>query len=93
VRTITGVGTSVAAFVDFFPRGPFGGATQVFIQADFDRAYGGLHPHSEASYAVQRFFPNGGAEAWMVRCAPGDAAGRPKARRSRSAAALQATRL
>lgn len=72
VRTITGVGTSVAAFVDFFPRGPFGEAARVFSQADFDRTYGGLHPQSEASYAVQQFFLNGGGEAWVVRCAPED---------------------
>ena len=78
VRTITGVGTSVAAFVDFFPRGPFGRATQIFSQADFDRVFGGLHPQSEASYAIQQFFLNGGGEAWVVRCAPEDAASRPK---------------
>src|SRR5215204_1193313 len=69
VRTITGVSTSVAAFIDFFPRGPLNGAVQIFSQADFDRIYGGLHPQSEAGYAIQQFFLNGGGEAWVVRCA------------------------
>ena len=73
VRTITGVGTSVVAFIDFFTRGPVDKAEQIFSQTDFDRIYGGLHPQSEASYAVQQFFLNGGGEAWVVRCSSGGA--------------------
>jgi len=67
VRTITGVSTSASAFVDFFPRGPLGRAVQLFSQADFDRAYGGLDTRSEASYAIRQYFLNGGGEAWVVR--------------------------
>ncbi len=69
VRTIVGVATSVAAFIDFFARGPMDRAVQIFNMGDFQRAFGGLHPESEASYAIQQFFLNGGPEAWVVRTA------------------------
>lgn len=67
VRTITGVATSVAAFVDFFSRGARDKATRIFSFADFEREFGGLHKDSEASYAIQQFYLNGGGEAWVVR--------------------------
>ena len=67
VHTITGVATSIAAFVDFFPQGPLDEATQVFSFADFERQFGGLDGRSEASYAVQQFFLNGGSQAYVVR--------------------------
>lgn len=74
VRTITGVATSVTAFVGYAPRGPADEARQVFNFAQFERLYGGLHRDSPLSYAVQHFFQNGGAEAWIVRVASGAAA-------------------
>jgi Bacteriophage tail sheath protein len=69
VRTITGVATSIAAFVDFFATGPLGpsNAVQIFSFADFERQFGGLDTRSEASYAIQQFFLNGGTEAYVVR--------------------------
>jgi phage tail sheath protein FI len=67
LRTIVGVSTSVAAFVDFFPRGPLNKAVQIFSPADFERNFGGLDARSEASYAIQQFFLNGGTQAWVVR--------------------------
>ncbi len=69
VRTITGVSTSVAAFVDFFERGPINHPVQVFNSGDFAREFGGFHRQSEASYAIDQFFKNGGTEAWVVRTA------------------------
>ena len=72
VRTITGVATSIAAFVDYFKRGPLNKAVQVFNLGDFERIFGGLDRSSEASYAVQQFFLNGGTQAWIVRVASGD---------------------
>jgi uncharacterized protein len=69
VRTIVGVATSVAAFVGYFRRGPLNSAVQVFSPADVDRQFGGLDTRSNASYAVQSFFLNGGTEAWIVRTA------------------------
>ncbi|HET9228764.1 MAG TPA: hypothetical protein VFR31_18945, partial [Thermoanaerobaculia bacterium] len=71
VRTITGVATSVAAFVDFFRRGPLNKAVQIFNFGDFERVFGGLDKQSEASYAIQQFFLNGGTEAWVVRALSG----------------------
>lgn len=71
VRTITAVATSIAAFIDFFARGPMNRAVQIFNFGDFEREFGGLDTRSEASYAVQQFFLNGGTEAWAVRTASG----------------------
>src|SRR5688572_13668439 len=67
VRTITGVATSIAAFVDYFKWGPVNKAVQCFSMADFEREFGGLDARSEASYGIQQFFLNGGSEAWVVR--------------------------
>ena len=67
VRTIVGVATSIAAFVDRFARGPIDEAVRIFSFADFERDFGGLSELSEASYAVQQFFLNGGTEAYVVR--------------------------
>ena len=69
VRTITGVATSIAAFIDFFREGPVNKAVQILGMADFERAFGGLDTRSEASYAISQFFLNGGSEAWVVRTA------------------------
>src|SRR5262245_66310079 len=67
VRTIVGVATSVGAFIDYFARGPMDHALQILSFADFEREFGGLDTLSEASYAIQQFFLNGGSEAWVVR--------------------------
>ncbi|MDX1531049.1 MAG: phage tail sheath C-terminal domain-containing protein [Rhodothermales bacterium] len=69
VRTITGVATSVAAFIGYFSRGPMNEAVRVFSFGDFEREFGGLRADSEASYALQQFFLNGGGQAWVVRTA------------------------
>ncbi|MEM1251922.1 MAG: phage tail sheath C-terminal domain-containing protein [Cyanobacteria bacterium P01_H01_bin.21] len=67
IRTITGVATSVLAVVGYFTRGPVDSPVQLFNIGDFNRAFGGLNSNSEASYAIQQFFLNGGTEAWAVR--------------------------
>ncbi len=72
VRTISGVATSIAAFVDFFARGPLNRAVQVLNMGDFEREFGGLDARSEASYGIRQFFLNGGGEAWVVRVASAD---------------------
>jgi uncharacterized protein len=69
VRTITGVSTSVTAFVGFFHRGPIDTAVRVSNFGEFEREFGGLHPLDETGYAIQQFFLNGGATAWVVRVA------------------------
>jgi phage tail sheath protein FI len=71
VHTITGVATSISAFIDFFSSGPLDAAVQVLSLADFERNFGGLNTESEASYAIQQFFLNGGTEAYVVRVGDG----------------------
>lgn len=71
VRTITGVSTSITAFVGYTPRGELNKAVRIFNFGDFERAFGGLHPDSEISYSVQQFFLNGGNDACIVRVAAG----------------------
>jgi phage tail sheath protein FI len=67
VRTIAGVATSIAAFVDRFRRGAVDEAVQILSFAEFEREFGGLDAGSDASYAIQQFYLNGGTEAWVVR--------------------------
>ena len=71
VRTIAGVATSIAAFVDAFQRGPINRAVRVFNFGDFEREFGGLSATSEASYGIRQFFLNGGGQAYVVRTASG----------------------
>ena len=74
VATITGVATSIGAFVGYTPRGRDNFATEIFSFSDFERLFGGLGSDSELSYAVQQFFQNGGTDAFVVRV-PRDGAG------------------
>ena len=67
VRTISGVATSITAFVGHTARGLENRPTRLFSFADFERAFGGLAANSELSYAVQQFFDNGGSDAYVVR--------------------------
>jgi len=67
VRPISGVATSIAAFVGNFSRGPTNEAVRIFSPSDFDREFGGLRSDSLASYAIAQFFLNGGGQAWVVR--------------------------
>lgn len=80
VHPIMGVSTSVAAFVDVFTAGPMNQPVQITSMADFARTFGGISMDSEASYAIQQFFLNGGQTAWVVRVAPvpQDAHGQPQ---------------
>jgi uncharacterized protein len=75
VHTITGVATSIGAFVDAFLSGPLNKAVQILSFADFENQFGGLAPGSEASYAIQQFFLNGGSEAYVVRVTSAPATG------------------
>ncbi len=66
-HTITGVATSITAFVGYTARGLDHRATEIFSFADFERGFGGLAADSELSYGVQQFFQNGGNTAYVVR--------------------------
>lgn len=67
VRTITGVPTSVAAFVGYAPRGPADRPVHITGWADYEAFFGGLQPDCPVSYAVYQFYQNGGCEAEIVR--------------------------
>jgi phage tail sheath protein FI len=71
VHTITGVATSVAAFVGFTRKGVPDKAVMITSFADFERGYGGLDRDSPVSYAVRQFFTNGGTQALIIRVATG----------------------
>lgn len=67
VRTITGVATSITAFIGRARQGPVNDATIVNSYADFERTFGFLWIDSTMSYAVRDFFLNGGSQAVIVR--------------------------
>jgi phage tail sheath protein FI len=67
VHTITGVATSIAAFIGYTATGPDNTATRIFSFPDYARTFGGITADSEVSYAVQQFFQNGGSDAYIVR--------------------------
>ena len=67
VRTITGVATSITAFLGRARRGPLNRPVTVNSFADFERVFGGLWSESTLSYAVRDFYLNGGSSAIIVR--------------------------
>lgn len=67
VRTITGVATSITAFIGRAKRGPVNEAKTINNFGDYERIFGGLDLNSSMSYAVRDFFVNGGAQAVIVR--------------------------
>ncbi len=71
VRTITGVSTSNTAFVGYFSRGPMNKAVRITSLADFERRFGGLSSNSEAAYAIEQYYANGGSIAFVIRVAAG----------------------
>jgi phage tail sheath protein FI len=76
VHTITGVATSITAFIGRALRGPTDRPVLVQSFAEFDRTYGGLWARSPLSYAVQHFFLNGGRDALIARVHNGAVAAR-----------------
>lgn len=74
VRTITGVATSITAFIGRAVRGPVNDPTRIQSFADYERGFGGLWLESTMSYAVQQYFLNGGTDALIVRIVHDDAA-------------------
>jgi phage tail sheath protein FI len=70
-RTITGVATSITAFVGRALRGPVDEPVTIFTYSEFARIFGGLWTLSGLGYAVRDFYANGGGEALIVRLAPG----------------------
>lgn len=67
VRTITGVATSITAFVGRTARGPVDDPIILTSFGDFERRFGGLWRLSSLAFAVRDFFQNGGSQALVVR--------------------------
>lgn len=66
-HTITGVATSITAFVGRALYGPVEEPRTIFSFGDYQRFFGGLAYDFPMSYAVQDFFLNGGSQAVIVR--------------------------
>jgi phage tail sheath protein FI len=67
VHPITGVATSITAFVGWANQGPVNQAVLVQSWTDFQNRFGGLNSQSYLGYAVNQFFGNGGQQAYIVR--------------------------
>jgi phage tail sheath protein FI len=67
VRTITGVATSITAFIGRAQRGPTDKAITINNFSDFERIFGGLWIESTLGYAVRDFYLNSGSQAIIVR--------------------------
>ncbi len=67
VRTITGVATSITAFIGRALRGVTDSPVVINNYGDFERLFGGLWAESSLGYAVRDFYTNGGSRAIIVR--------------------------
>jgi phage tail sheath protein FI len=74
VHTITGVATSVTAFIGRAERGPVNESTTINSFADFERNFGSLTLLSTLGFAVRDFYLNGGSQAIIVRLDNGGSA-------------------
>jgi len=72
VQTITGVATSIGAFVGWAPQGSTTEAVLVQSFLDYQRQFRGLDSRSLLGYAVAHFFNNGGQQAYIVRLVSGE---------------------
>lgn len=66
---ISGVSTTVAAFVGFAPSGPLAPAA-ITSFLDYSQILGGFGPGKYLAYAVQGFFQNGGVRCYILRLPP-----------------------
>jgi hypothetical protein len=67
VRTISGVATSITAFIGRARRGPVNDPTVINNYGEYETIFGGLWLDSTMSFAVRDFFLNGGGQAIIVR--------------------------
>ena len=72
-KTITGVPTSIAAFIGRAKRGPVNHVIAVNSFVDFETRFGSLCNASSLGFAVRDFFVNGGGQAVILRLYRGDA--------------------
>ena len=78
VHTITGVATSITAFIGRAPRGPTDEPITINNFGDYERIFGGLSLLSTMSYAVRDFYLNGGSQAIIVRLFNGPVVSPPR---------------
>jgi len=78
-RPIEGVGTAVAAFVGFAPKGPFNTPTLVTNWSQYAQIFGEFEPDCYLGHAVYGYFMNGGGACYVVRVG-GDRAGNGEAK-------------
>src|SRR5215207_8266782 len=69
VRTITGVSTSIGAFLGRASKGPIDRAVRLFSIADLERSFGEAHPARDLAESVKLFFNNGGTDCYVIRIA------------------------
>src|SRR6266536_1729967 len=74
VRTITGVATSITAFVGIASRGPTDEPRFITSFADYERNFGGIGAGNPMAYSVFHFYQNGGSQAIIVRIVGNNAA-------------------
>lgn len=74
VRSITGVATSITAFIGRARRGEVNRPIRIQSFAEYGRIFGGLWQDSTLSYAVSQFFRHGGSDALIVRVFGGNIA-------------------
>jgi uncharacterized protein len=74
-HTITGVDTSITAFVGRTASGPTDTPTLIRSFGEFEGTYGGFSLDIPLSYAVAQFFDNGGTHAVIARIVNHDASG------------------
>jgi phage tail sheath protein FI len=67
VHAITGVATSIAAFIGWAPKGPVDRAVLVESWPEYESRFGPLYPGVYLGYAVNQFFANGGKQAYVIR--------------------------
>jgi len=90
VRTITGVATSITAFIGRAERGPVNKAVTINGYSDYERIFGGLDLDSQMSYAVRSFYQNGGGQAIIGRLYHDDGSGTSKAKISAGTVTFEA---
>ena len=68
VRTITGVATSITAFIGRTLRGPTDEDGPITINSfgDFERIFGGLWSRSPMSYAIHDFYLSESGRRWVT---------------------------
>lgn len=71
VRTITGVGTSIALFVGRTTQGPVGSPQRILNPTAFGSTFSWDDPGGDLPRAVRLFFANGGSDCYVMRIAAG----------------------